>query len=141
MGGGQPRSKDPDVKTKRLSGLYTEDESKVLRKSHENPFVQSLYKDYLGEPGGHISHELLHTHYVKRGIFNELFGVDYSIEPEPSQKRKSGSEAPKAATRDEQAQTNNPKFMEFAAENSRLKAALEDANETVEILKSLLKTK
>ena len=72
MGGGQPRSEDPDVRSKRLSGLYTEDESKTMRKSHENPFIQQLYKDYLGQPNGHKSHELLHTHYVQRGLSNEL---------------------------------------------------------------------
>ena len=72
MGGGQPRSGDPDVKMKRLRGLYTEDEQKVLRKSHENPFIQQLYKDYLGAPNGHKSHELLHTHYTQRGMENRL---------------------------------------------------------------------
>jgi len=72
MGGGQPRSKDTDIKNKRLSAMYSEDESKALRKSHDNPFVQALYKDFLGEVGGHLSHELLHTHYVPRGVFNEL---------------------------------------------------------------------
>jgi len=79
MGGGQPRSHDPDVRTKRLSGLYTEDESKAMRKSHENPFIQDLYKNFLGEAGGHLSHELLHTHYVPRGAFNELSGTTYII--------------------------------------------------------------
>jgi len=71
MGGGQPRSTDPDVRKKRLGALYAEDESKVLRKSHDNPFIQALYTEFLGEPNGHLSHELLHTHYVPRGIFNE----------------------------------------------------------------------
>jgi len=66
MGGGQPRSKDPDVRNKRLRGLYAEDESKSIRKSHENLHVQALYTDFLGEPGSHLSHELLHTHYVPR---------------------------------------------------------------------------
>ena len=80
MGGGQPRSKDPNIRMKRFSALYSEDESKTLRKSHENPFVQSLYKNYLGKAGGHLSHELLHTHYVPRGVYNELSGRDYSIE-------------------------------------------------------------
>ena len=80
MGGGQPRSKDPEVRVKRLSGLYTEDESKTLRKSHENPYVQKLYADYLGKPGGHLSHELLHTNYVRRGEFNELSGLSYKID-------------------------------------------------------------
>ena len=72
MGGGQPRSDDPDVKEKRLKGLFTEDEQKTLRKSHENPFIQALYKEYLGTPNGHKSHELLHTHYTQRGMENRL---------------------------------------------------------------------
>jgi len=71
-GGGQPRSKDPDVRVKRQMGLYTEDEQKALRKSHENPFITKLYAEFLGEANGHASHELLHTHYVPRGEFNEL---------------------------------------------------------------------
>ncbi len=37
-----------------------------LRKSHENPEVIGIYKEFLGEPLGHKSHELLHTHYVER---------------------------------------------------------------------------
>jgi len=65
-GGGQPRSADPDVRMKRLKAIYTEDESKVLRQSHLNPSITAIYKDYLGKPGGHLSHELLHTHYVDR---------------------------------------------------------------------------
>jgi len=88
MGGGQPRSHDENIRMKRLSGLYKEDESKVLRKSHENPFVKELYKNFLGEAGGHLSHELLHTHYVPRGSYNELSGKNYSIDLKPTQKRK-----------------------------------------------------
>jgi NADH-quinone oxidoreductase subunit G/NADP-reducing hydrogenase subunit HndD len=72
MGGGQPRSDDPDVREKRLKGLFTEDEGKVLRKSHENPYITKLYEEYLGEPNGHKSHELLHTHYTPRGMENRL---------------------------------------------------------------------
>ncbi len=72
MGGGQPRSADPNVKLKRLKGLYSEDESKTLRKSHENPFITKLYADFLGTPNGHLAHELLHTHYTKRGMENRL---------------------------------------------------------------------
>ena len=71
-GGGQPRSDDPRVGLKRLKGLYSEDEGKALRKSHDNPYITRIYEEYLGSPCGHKSHELLHTHYVKRGIFNEL---------------------------------------------------------------------
>jgi NADH-quinone oxidoreductase subunit G/NADP-reducing hydrogenase subunit HndD len=65
-GGGQPRSDDPDVRMKRLKAIYTEDESKVLRQSHLNPSITAIYKEYLGKPGGHLSHELLHTQYVDR---------------------------------------------------------------------------
>ena len=69
-GGGQPRSDDPDVKTKRLKAIYVEDEGKTLRQSHLNPSIDAIYKEYLGKPGGHLSHELLHTHYVDRSMEN-----------------------------------------------------------------------
>ena len=36
----------------------------TYRRSHENPIVQQVYKEYLGEPGGHRAHELLHTVYI-----------------------------------------------------------------------------
>lgn len=65
-GGGQPRSDDPDFRSKRLHGLYAEDEGKQLRKSHENKDILKLYEDYLGEPGGHRAHTLLHTTYTER---------------------------------------------------------------------------
>ncbi|MFA5624867.1 MAG: NADH-dependent [FeFe] hydrogenase, group A6 [Bradymonadales bacterium] len=70
-GGGQPRSKDADFREKRAKALYNEDESKKIRASHENPDVQKLYKEYLGEPNGHLAHKLLHTSYTPRGKFNE----------------------------------------------------------------------
>ncbi len=65
-GGGQPRSEDENVRAKRMAAIYDEDESKTLRKSHDNPSIQEVYKDFLGVPNGHISHDLLHTHYVDR---------------------------------------------------------------------------
>jgi NADP-reducing hydrogenase subunit HndD len=68
-GGGQPRSDDPDVRTKRMHAIYTEDESKLMRKSHENPDILKLYELYLGSPNGHKSHELLHTGYTNRGKY------------------------------------------------------------------------
>jgi len=46
--------------------IYSEDEKKTLRKSHENPYIQKLYKEFLGEPGSHKAHEILHTHYYKK---------------------------------------------------------------------------
>ncbi|MDR2972206.1 MAG: iron hydrogenase small subunit, partial [Bacteroidales bacterium] len=70
-GGGQPRSEDPDVRIKRLKAMYSEDESRTLRQSHLNPSITAIYKDYLGKPCGHLSHELLHTHYFDRSKENE----------------------------------------------------------------------
>ncbi|NLA87911.1 MAG: 4Fe-4S dicluster domain-containing protein, partial [Clostridiales bacterium] len=72
-GGGQPRmaGKPEDYRERRMKAIYDEDESKTLRKSHENPSIQSLYKEFLHEPCGHVSHKLLHTVYTKRGNFNE----------------------------------------------------------------------
>ena len=71
-GGGQPRSDDPDVRMKRLKATYSEDEGKTLRQSHLNPYIDAIYKEYLGSPGGHLSHELLHTEYIDRSQENEL---------------------------------------------------------------------
>ena len=67
-GGGQPlvsaRIRNfGDPRVLRARALYDEDECKVIRKSHENPSIKKLYKDYLGEPCGHLSHLLLHTFY------------------------------------------------------------------------------
>ena len=75
-GGGQPFHKGRmEVLKKRAAALYQADEEKPLRKSHENPFVQQLYKEYMGEPCGPLAHKLLHTHYRDRkevvGLFNE----------------------------------------------------------------------
>lgn len=66
-GGGQPyHHGNLDILKKRIEGIYSEDRSKTLRKSHENPMIKKLYEDYLGEPYGEKAHELLHTHYVAR---------------------------------------------------------------------------
>jgi iron only hydrogenase large subunit-like protein len=66
-GGGQPYHRGrADILKKRMKALYAEDKGKVLRKSHENPFIKKLYAEFLGEPHSELAHELLHTHYVKR---------------------------------------------------------------------------
>ncbi len=71
MGGGQPIKSSKtrmtvDVRKKRADAMYTIDEKSKIRKSHENPVLQKIYQDYLGEPGGHKAHEILHTHYTER---------------------------------------------------------------------------
>ncbi|QXE20692.1 NADH-dependent [FeFe] hydrogenase, group A6 [Clostridium sp. 001] len=66
-GGGQPyHFGNMDIVKKRMEALYTEDRNKPLRKSHENPEVQALYKEFIGDVGGKKAHDLLHTHYIKR---------------------------------------------------------------------------
>ncbi len=68
-GGGQPlHSSDvrsfTDLKALRAKALYKQDQSMEFRKSHESPVVKELYDTYLGEPGSHKAHELLHCTYV-----------------------------------------------------------------------------
>jgi iron-only hydrogenase group A len=65
-GGGQPIPTSPEIRQKRANAIYAEDMGLPLRKSHENPEVAMIYKEFLGEPLGHKSHDLLHTHYKVR---------------------------------------------------------------------------
>ena len=62
-GGGQPIGTTNAVKKKRMQALYEIDRSLPVRKSHENPVLQVLYRDFLGKPGEGKAHELLHTGY------------------------------------------------------------------------------
>ena len=57
-----------DLRAERAKALYSVDAKMDLRKSQDNPAIQTLYKEYLGEPGGHKAHELLHTSYVARKV-------------------------------------------------------------------------
>ncbi|MFZ5828596.1 MAG: NADH-dependent [FeFe] hydrogenase, group A6 [Planctomycetota bacterium] len=71
-GGGQPyppegmKVLDPKLLRKRAQALYSIDSSKELRKSYENPAIEELYEEFLGEPGSPKAHELLHTHYLPK---------------------------------------------------------------------------
>ncbi len=70
-GGGQPIHPSSvrqtvDIKALRAKALYQEDAGKAIRKSHENPVIKALYDEYLGKPGSHKAHEILHTSYVDR---------------------------------------------------------------------------
>ncbi|MDR0303261.1 MAG: [FeFe] hydrogenase, group A [Chitinispirillales bacterium] len=69
-GGGQPQGATDEVRAKRTTGMYKDDEISKIRCSHHNPEVQSAYKDFLGEPNSHKSHELLHRTYEKRPLYN-----------------------------------------------------------------------
>ena len=65
-GGGQPRFTTNEVREARIKAIYREDEGKALRKSHENPEIAQIYKEFLGKPLGKLSHDLLHTKYTPR---------------------------------------------------------------------------
>ena len=72
-GGGQPIQPasvrmTTDLRKVRAAVLYNDDANSELRKSHENLAVQKLYDEYFGEPNSHKAHEILHTHYIKRGL-------------------------------------------------------------------------
>jgi NADH-quinone oxidoreductase subunit G len=60
-GGGQPIHYNQERAAQRGKVLYRYDSNNPLRFSHENPEVQTLYKEFLGEPCGHLAHHLLHT--------------------------------------------------------------------------------
>ncbi len=70
-GGGQPIQHAVvrnfvDLKSRRAEALYTADRNNAVRKSHENEAIKTLYTEYLGKPGSHKAHEILHTSYVAR---------------------------------------------------------------------------
>ena len=80
-GGGQPYvrpcflpNEEPNILdtyiAKRAGALYSEDERNTLRQSHNNTQIKKLYDTFLGEPNGHLAHELLHTHYHARKPFD-----------------------------------------------------------------------
>ena len=71
MGGGQPIKsskvrRDVDVRALRANALYTIDEKSKIRKSHENPILKQIYREFLEEPGSYRAHKLLHTDYIER---------------------------------------------------------------------------
>jgi iron-only hydrogenase group A len=65
-GGGQPPPHNKRTLAKRVQALIKVDEGKKIRKSHKNPAVIKLYKEYLGKPGSERAHKLLHTRYFKK---------------------------------------------------------------------------
>ena len=75
-GGGQPVQPASvrnfvDLKGIRGKALYEADKNLPLRKSHESEAIKTVYREYFEKPGSHIAHEVLHTHYVKRGKYSK----------------------------------------------------------------------
>ena len=66
-GGGQPyHHGKSEILNRRAAAIYSEDKRKIIRKSHENPSIIKLYNEFLGEPGSHKAHSLLHTEYFPK---------------------------------------------------------------------------
>ena len=75
-GGGQPIQPasvrmNMDLRAVRAAVLYNDDANETLRKSQDNLAVQKLYDEFFGEPNSHKAHEILHTTYIKRGLYND----------------------------------------------------------------------
>ena len=138
-GGGQPRSADPDVRAKRMNAIYDEDESKVLRKSHENPAIIEFYEKFLGEPNSHLAHELLHTHYTKRGEFNQLTDEDYAIDtPLPPEPMKHGERVAKMVANINREEEYPAKIRALQAQNEKLAKDLTSTERTVEKFRKMI---
>ena len=75
MGGGQPIKTSKirstvDVRKLRADSLYTIDEKSTIRKSHENPTIKTIYKEFFDKPGSKLAHKYLHTTYHKEEKYN-----------------------------------------------------------------------
>jgi NADH-quinone oxidoreductase subunit G len=70
-GGGQPYGCTDEIRKKRLAGMYKDDKQASYRCSHENPYIQQVYEEFLEKPGSHKAHKLLHTHYQKRELYSK----------------------------------------------------------------------
>ncbi|MCS6970565.1 MAG: NADH-dependent [FeFe] hydrogenase, group A6 [Planctomycetota bacterium] len=68
-GGGQPYGATDELRVKRAQGLYQEDTAGLWRCSHDNPYIQKVYADFLGHPLSEKAHHLLHTHYIPRPVY------------------------------------------------------------------------
>jgi hypothetical protein len=76
LGGGEvPIPTSPEIRAACAQAIYTEEASYQVRKSHENPALIRLYREFLTDgPCGHTSHHLLHTHYVPPGTYLDRSG-------------------------------------------------------------------
>ena len=70
-GGGQPYGADDEVRRRRASGIYQDDAMSAKRCSHQNPYIQKIYAEFLGAPLSAKAHELLHTHYQNRPVYTK----------------------------------------------------------------------
>jgi len=70
-GGGQPYGVTDEIRKKRMQGLFADDRDRAVRCSHDNADVAQVYKEFLGQPLSEKSHELLHTTYHARPVYEK----------------------------------------------------------------------
>jgi NADH-quinone oxidoreductase subunit G len=70
-GGGQPYGCTDEVRKLRIRGIYDDDEQSSYRCSHHNPLIKQVYAEFLEKPGSHKAHQLLHTHYEAKEVYNK----------------------------------------------------------------------
>ncbi len=139
-GGGQPRSSDEQIRAKRMQALYDEDESKTIRKSHENPLVVKIYQEYLETPNGHRSHELLHTRYTARGMHNELTDEVFMVDvPQRAfAKAPLAQSLPRDIAFKRMDAQESSRLMALEAENAMLRGELAETQDTVAVFKRII---
>ncbi|MGM0606941.1 MAG: NADH-dependent [FeFe] hydrogenase, group A6 [Candidatus Muiribacteriota bacterium] len=71
-GGGQPKPTTNEIRLQRIDGIYGADKKMKLRKSHENPAIKELYKNFLGDPLSKTAHKYLHTKYQPQEYYKEV---------------------------------------------------------------------
>ena len=81
-GGGQPRNISDKVRKLRINGLYIDDSKCEYKNCHDNPQIKQLYADFLGEPGGEKSENLLHTYYKHRKEYKKYRETEFLGEDE-----------------------------------------------------------
>ncbi len=70
-GGGQPYGATDERRLKRIAGMYKDDVQQEIRCSHQNPYIKTIYDEFLDKPGSKKAHDLLHTHYVDRPLYQK----------------------------------------------------------------------
>ncbi len=69
-GAGQP-ALTPEILASRIKALESADSQATTRFCHENPEIKAIYKEFLGEPGGPVAEQYLHTEYFDKSSLLE----------------------------------------------------------------------
>jgi len=82
-GSGNPAPQLISETADRLDVLYRLDQGSPIRTSQDNPTVQAIYTNWLGEPDSDTSHHALHTTYHRRSMRIEGARMDEALKEMP----------------------------------------------------------